>query len=161
MTAAEAIDLGRLSAEPGFLLRLAQLQVYEDLLAGLQPDGLRPGAFSVLYLVARNPGARQGALAERLTIKRAQMTKLVQALVARNLVTRHVPQDDRRGVQLRLTDAGAALLKAHKTRFLAGDAQPLPNLSAAETRTLKTLLAKLTRLETARPLPMREKETAS
>ncbi|MEL6236834.1 MAG: helix-turn-helix domain-containing protein, partial [Pseudomonadota bacterium] len=82
------------------MLRLAQLQAYSTVLEGVDPDGPRPGAFSVLYLIARNPGLRQGALAKRLMIKRAQMTKLVQALTARKLVQRSVPADDRRGIEL-------------------------------------------------------------
>ncbi|MEM9196763.1 MAG: MarR family transcriptional regulator [Pseudomonadota bacterium] len=149
MPPASRINLGALGKEPGFLLRLAQLQAYSIVLEGLDPGGLRPGAFSVLYLIAQNPGMRQGTLAKHLLIKRAQMTKLVQALAAQNLVARSVPAGDRRGVELALTPAGAALLAAHAPRFLAQGDAALPGLSAGETRTLKTLLAKTLGLQVA------------
>ncbi|MEL6236759.1 MAG: MarR family winged helix-turn-helix transcriptional regulator, partial [Pseudomonadota bacterium] len=92
---------------------------------------------------------RQGALAKRLMIKRAQMTKLVQALTARKLVQRSVPADDRRGIELALTPAGDALVAAHAPRFLAQGDATLPGLSAGETRMLKSLLAKTVGLPVA------------
>ena len=78
----DAIDFGDLTRSVGFLLRMAQLQSFDMFFARLAKHGLKPGEFTLLWVVGLNPGLRQGSLARRLRIKPAHMTKLVQRLVA-------------------------------------------------------------------------------
>lgn len=148
MTVTAKIDLGQLNQSLGFALRMSQLSVFEEFYAALGQFGMKPGEFSILYLLSRNPDARQGEIAERLRIKRAHMTKLVHSFDARGLILRRVPDDDRRAVLLRLTPEGEAFVADHAAAFFgyhaAADAG---RLSAAERTQLLRLLRKFGGLE--------------
>ena len=141
-TGQSAIRLGPLAGSLGFLLRLAQLESFKDFFAYFDGHDIRPGEISVLLLIAENPGIRQGAVARRLTIKRAHMTKMVQAFEASGLVEKRVPEDDKRGVELRLTPAGRAYLDKVRPIFAAHELAQPSTLSAEETETLRRLLLK-------------------
>lgn len=112
------VELGELNASLGFLLRVAQLQIFEQFFEAMSGESLKPGEFTVLWVIGLNPGAGQGAIARRLMIKPAHMTKLIQRLVEAGHVERTVPPDDRRSVQLSLTKEGLAFVAKHKDRFL-------------------------------------------
>src|SRR6516164_4930559 len=82
------IELGELSELLGYLLKRAQLRVFEDFLNCVAPLQLTPAQFSVLLLLDRNPG--------------------------RNLCTRVRSTNDRRSHILALTDKGRAVLARAK-----------------------------------------------
>lgn len=139
----EAVDLGEMTDSLGFMLRLAQLRLFERFFQGFAEAGVRPGEFTVLWVIALNPGVRQGALARVLTIKPAHMTKLVQRLVSDGLVRRHIPPQDRRSVELTLTGAGRDYLDRHRATFLRVHDAERDGLTEAEGAELLRLLAKL------------------
>ncbi|MFC7704410.1 MarR family winged helix-turn-helix transcriptional regulator [Plastorhodobacter daqingensis] len=139
---ARGIDMGPLRSSLGFLLRLGQLTSFEDFYTGLADLGLRPGEFSVMIILYRNPGIRQGVLAQRLMIKRAHMTKMIRTMEDAGLVERAIPEDDRRSVELRLTGEGQNLVARHLPRWRAHEARPKETLSAAEEADLLRLLRK-------------------
>lgn len=126
----------------GFLLRLAQIDSFERFFADLGHLDLRPGELTVIVLLEGNPGVRQGVLAEALKIKRAHMAKMVRALGEAGLIRREVPEDDRRAVELYLTEAGATLARRLRPAVTAHEARTPPTLTPAETATLKRLLRK-------------------
>jgi len=105
-SSSSTITLGRLATDIGFLLRLAQVKVYERYFREYGDRHVKPGEFSVLWAIAHNPGVRQNVLCQELIIKRSHMTKLVRSLEDRELVSRRVPDDDRRGVELTITEKG-------------------------------------------------------
>ena len=146
MSVTEKLDLGRLGHSLGFALRLSQLAVFGEFYAALDQFGMKPGEFSILYLLSRNPDARQGEIAERLAIKRAHMTKLVRSFEERGLVSRRVPDDDRRAVLLRLTAAGEAFVADHAAAFFGYHADK-GRLTQAERGELLRLLRKFSGLE--------------
>ncbi len=145
------VALGPMASSLGFLLRLAQLKNFGAYYAAVGPDGPAPGAFTVLTLIDRNPGIRQGVLAQELRIKRAHMTKLVRTLVADGLVARRVPEDDRRSVELRLSEKGRRHLAAHAPAAHRQGSGPVEELSVEELAVLVRLLRKYLRHE--EPLP--------
>lgn len=138
----EAVGFGPLEDSLGFLLRLAQLQNFTAFYEKLGGLGLRPGAFTVLMLVGENPGIRQGVLASALMIKRAHMTKMVQAMEAEGVLNRTVPAEDRRAFELRLTEAGEKRLSEIRAEFDVFEASSAGLLSPSEARQLKDLLRK-------------------
>ncbi|MFW2542262.1 MarR family winged helix-turn-helix transcriptional regulator [Primorskyibacter sp. 2E107] len=138
----ENLDYGELAGSLGFLLRLSQLQSFAGFFSGMEGFDVRPGEISVLMLLAQNPGVRQGVLARALMIKRAHMTKMVRAMETAGIVTRTVPEDDRRSVELWLTDKGKARLDTMQAPFLAHETRNASVLSATEEAQLKTLLRK-------------------
>ena len=146
MTVTETLDLGQLGHSLGFALRLSQLAVFGEFYGALGQFGMKPGEFSILYLLSRNPDARQGEIAGRLAIKRAHMTKLVRSFEARGLVSRRVPDDDRRAVLLRLTAAGEAFVADHAAAFF-GYHRGAGRLDPAERAELLRLLRKFSGLE--------------
>src|SRR5690606_34275198 len=115
----QTVNLGRLSGDLGFLLRLAQLKVYEQYFRQCGERQVKPGEFSVLWAIANNPGIRQSVLCQHLIIKRSHMTKLARSLEDRGLVSRGVPDDDRRGVELTLTEKGQEMVDEIGTWFFA------------------------------------------
>lgn len=141
--AAGAVRLGSLAGAPGFLLRLAQLRVWEDWSRAFPDDAEGPAVFSTLHVIALNPGLRQGALARALRIKPAHMTKLVRGLEDRGLVRRRIPEDDRRAVALDLTEAGRSHVAARAARFEAVNRALPPGLGPAERDALVALLRRV------------------
>ena len=115
---------------------------FQDFFRNLVDLDVRPGEVSVLMVIAENPGIRQGILARRLMIKRANMAKMARAMEGSGLVRRTVPEDDRRSVELWLTDEGAARLAALRTPFLDHEARTARSLSKEEEAELKRLLRK-------------------
>ena len=139
----DSVDLGALTGSAGFMLRMAQVAVYDQFFREFANTDVRPGEFSVLWVIAMNPDLRQGTLARTLNIKPAHMTKLVQRLVREGLVKRIVPPEDRRSVRLALTDKGRIHLNRHRSTFLhVHDAERI-GLTDAETTQLLGLLQKL------------------
>ena len=138
----DKVSIGELSHSLGFLLRLAQLKAFEDFFSDHGPRGLKPGEFSVLWVISCNPGIRQSVLGQRLMIKRAHMTKLIRALEDRELVSRSIPDSDRRAVELTLAKAGKHAVEAASDAFFSYEATTGAPLSSTERSQLIALLQK-------------------
>ena len=106
----DAIDTAGTSSIIGYRLRRAQLKVFQRFLAVFDELSLRPAEYSVLVLIADNPGRKQTEIAEVLGIKRANFVALVHEMEERGLVERRPAADDRRANALHLTKAGKAFL---------------------------------------------------
>ena len=100
-------DLTRLS---GYLIRQAQLWVFNDFNQRLASLDLRPAQYSVLSVTRENPGLSQMALSQVLGIGRSAIVPLLDILEARGLLKRTAAAD-RRSHALRLTAKGTALLE--------------------------------------------------
>jgi DNA-binding MarR family transcriptional regulator len=138
----DVVRLGALSESLGFLLRLSQLRSFGEFFAEFEDFDMRPGEATVLVLIGDNPGIRQGVLAKRLMIKRAHMTKMIRAMEETGLLSRTVPDDDRRSVQLWLTRRGKAHVEAMRAPWAAHEARPAGSLTRREEAELKRLLRK-------------------
>ncbi|QLF71916.1 MarR family transcriptional regulator (plasmid) [Peteryoungia desertarenae] len=138
----ESIDYGPLSNSLGFLLRIAQLRNFDQFYSRLGDSGLRPGEFSVMWLIYLNPGIRQGQLGRILSIKPAHMTKVVRRLEDLGRLERRIPEEDRRSVRLSLTDKGRHFVQAHEADFFGEDSYHNHGLTQKETETFIRLLRK-------------------
>lgn len=143
----DEVDLDRLNTALGFLVRLAQIKVYEHFFEECGERGLKPGEFSVLWVILHNPGIRQSVLGQRLMIKRAHMTKLIRALEDQGLVSRRIPDDDRRAVEITLTPAAVTMVQQAADWFFAYEGSIGSNLTAAERQHLTALLQKFIGLD--------------
>jgi DNA-binding MarR family transcriptional regulator len=139
-----AVDFGPLSENVGFMLRLAQLQVFENFFDEFGPRGIRPGQIGILVAIAENPGIRQGTLARALRIKRSNMAKIAHILVREGLIQRLVPSSDRRGVELRLTRSGRSFVDRALPDVRTNDRLATSMLTEHERATLVRLLHKMT-----------------
>lgn len=140
------VELGALRDSLGFLVRLAQVRVYDQFFSAFEGQDIRPGEATVLWVVDLNPGVRQGELAATLCIKPAAMTKLVARLVRNGWVLRIVPPRDRRSIHLELTAAGKTHLERLRETFLNVHAAERVGLNDAEYRKLIVLLRKFSRI---------------
>jgi len=70
------------------------------------------GRLAALLGVSAEPGIAPGALADRLEVKSATVTGLLDGLERRDLVRRTSVVGDRRSISLQVTSAGEALLAA-------------------------------------------------
>src|SRR3954470_2715873 len=120
------IDLGPLPDLIGYVLRRAQLAVFQDFFAAFTPFDIRPAQFSVLTIIERNPGLTQTKVAEALGIKRTNFVGMLDELETRGLAERRQTARDKRSYALYLTADGAALMrklkpviKAHEGRMVA------------------------------------------
>ncbi|MBP2559416.1 DNA-binding MarR family transcriptional regulator [Neorhizobium galegae] len=139
---ADEVDLDRLNSALGFLMRLAQLKIYERFFEEVGEHNLKPGEFSVLWVILHNPGIRQSVLGQRLMIKRAHMTKLIRALEDQNLVSRKIPDGDRRAVEITLTPEAVTRVEQASQWFFSYEASVGANLTAGERQQLTALLQK-------------------
>lgn len=133
---------GPLSESLGFLLRLAQLQAFEEYFNADGHAEHGPGEMSILLMIDANPSIRQGVLARALRIKRAHMTKIIQSFDRAGLVHTSVPEDDRRSLELMLTQAGKDRLTRIWDRVSQNELGRPATLTQRETETLKRLLRK-------------------
>jgi len=76
----KSIDLGPLPELIGYVLRRAQLAVFQDFFAAFAPFDIRPAQFSVLTIIERNPGLTQTRVAEALGIKRTNFVGMLDEL---------------------------------------------------------------------------------
>jgi len=85
--------------------------------------------FRTLAFLNRHEGACLSDVAEHIGLTLPSMSKMIDGLVTRRLVLRHVHPKDRRRVTLALTERGGGALQVAReaTRaFLAGRLAPLP-----------------------------------
>lgn len=141
------LEYGIMADSLGFLLRLAQLRSFAEFFDAWGDAGIKPGEMTVLMMIAQNPGVRQGVLARALMIKRAHMTKMIRALEIAGMVARTVPEDDKRSVELWLSDACKAQMQEMEARVLAHETRDVARLTRAEARTLSRLLRKYVALD--------------
>jgi DNA-binding MarR family transcriptional regulator len=102
---ASTVDLGPLANTVGYLLRRAQLAVFDDVIANFAELGLRPAQYSVLVLLGHTPGLKQSDVAAALGIQRANFVVLFDGLARRSSTP-----SDRRSYALYLTEAGEKVL---------------------------------------------------
>ena len=116
---------GELSADDyqalgAFRLALRRFLAFSE--AEARALGLSPQQHQALLVVRTESGVRAlsvGQLAERLLIRNHSAVGLVERLVERGLLTRAPAADDRRRIELTLTDAGAAALEVISRKNLA------------------------------------------
>nr|WP_286174181.1 MarR family transcriptional regulator [Rhodobacter sp. NTK016B] len=122
---------------------MCQTRAYDQFFREFQDTEVRPGELTLLWVLDLNPGLKQGSVGRTLNIKPAHMTKLIQRLVREEFVERRVPPEDRRSIQLYLTETGRDYLNRYRERFLAVHRAERVGLNDAEMATLLALLSKL------------------
>jgi len=112
---AARLDLGVLDGHLGYFIRRLQVWVFQDFIRTLATIDIRPAQYSVLVVIAANPGASQSQIAATLGIERARLARLLNKLEKRDLVERLESPSDARSHALRLTRDGNRTLKRART----------------------------------------------
>jgi DNA-binding MarR family transcriptional regulator len=135
-----ALDFGLLPGLVGYVLRRAQLKVFEDFIHAFEPLGLRPAQFSALLLIEANPGRSQREIAAGLGIQRPNFVAMMDEFETRGLARRTRSLVDRRSHALILTSAGAELLVRAKGVVAEHEARVTAGLGEADRLRLLALL---------------------
>lgn len=129
----ELVDLGLVVS------RLVRAQMRRHTSTSITLPQLRALAY-----VNADPACGPSQLAEYLMLSRPAVTRVLDALAERHLITRHAHPDDRRRRQLSVTAAGRRHLDGYFARARAIVAERLADLSArdraAVTRALRLVL---------------------
>ena len=122
----------------------ALTQLYDDLMA---PSGLRITQFSLLSTLAREGTARISHLADALLLDRTALSRTLDPLLERGLVS-IVSGRDARTREASLTRAGAKALRAAQPHWKRAQVQVANKLGAAR---LEALIATLGEIEALHP----------
>lgn len=95
----------------GYALRRAQGQVYADLNDALARISLRPLQYTLMLMVAENPGASQSSVCEALGIQKANCVPTMSELERRGLIIRRKSIADARSYELHITNKGKRMLQ--------------------------------------------------
>jgi DNA-binding MarR family transcriptional regulator len=145
------VDLPDSHAHPlarhiGFLLRRAQLAVFNDFSIRTAAFNITPTEYSILTAIEVKPNLQQGQLAELIGVKPGNCVALILALEKRRLLDRRVfakKPERGRALALRLTPDGKKLLKQVNRRVGEHQMHFIKLLGFQEHETLRVLLLQL------------------
>jgi DNA-binding MarR family transcriptional regulator len=104
---------------------------------------LRPVEYTMLALIDANPDVTARQLARGLAVTPPNIAVWMERLQSRGLVLRSRSQTDARLQHIRVSAAGAKLVREATRRLLEGEAAVMSTLSAAERAMLIELLHKV------------------
>lgn len=135
-----AVHLGVLDERLGYFIRRAQVWVFQDFIRGLASVDLSPAQFSVVAVIAANPGLSQSALSETLGIERARLARMLHELGDRGLTQRLPSATDARSHELQLTADGQKTLVRAKALSEEHEQRLMKKFGAERYKTLKAIL---------------------
>ncbi|WP_198968806.1 MarR family winged helix-turn-helix transcriptional regulator [Xylophilus sp. ASV27] len=141
----EQVDTRQLEKLAGYNVRRASLAVMDRFATHMQQHDLKVASYSVLSLIAHNPGITSRQLCATLAIQPPNLVGIINELDARGLLQRLPHPTDGRAVGLHLTKDGAALQARAEATVDAMEDEATQHLSAAERKTLIRLLQKIYR----------------
>ena len=137
-------ELGSLPDYLGYALRRAQMALFRDFARRMAALDVTPGQFSLLTLIAANPGISQVALARIHRLDKSTLSPAVDRLARRGMIRRRRAQGDRRFYALSLTDAGARTL-GQVTSLVEGQERAMADaLQPGEPGALVDMLGRVT-----------------
>lgn len=140
---AAKLDLGPLPGFVGYMLRRAQLLVFDDFIRTMSAIGLRPASFSVLAVIDANPGSTQSAVSEALGLQRTNLVAIIDSLEQGGFARREPAKTDRRSHALHLTQNGKRLLHEALALQAEHERRLLKRLGEQDAATLLHLLTRL------------------
>lgn len=141
--ASSGLDTSYLETLLGYNARRAALAVITVFLRRMAPFGLRPVDFSVLTLIAHNPGVTSRQLCAELDILPPNLVGMIKNLDKRGLIERKPHPSDRRALGLHLSAEGKQLQKQAQLTATRLEHDVSNSLTPAELDTLNALLRKV------------------
>ena len=119
--------------------------IKEGLSTCLKPFELSIEQFNVLRILRgqQNKPINLQDIQGRMVNKMSNTTRLIDKLISKNLVRRTICEDNRRKVEILITDKGLELLKGLDPIVDSQEAQLTSNLNTQELEILNKLLLKL------------------
>lgn len=139
-----ALSRGLLPELLGYRLRRAQAAVFEHFSRTVgAAEGITPGLFGMLQVIAANPGLSQSRLAGAMAVDRSTIVSVVDRLEAQGWVARAASGRDLRTYALEPTRKGRLALARMEALVLRHEAEVAAALTPGERQTLMRLLARL------------------
>ena len=125
----------------------AQHEVFHEIRGDFRDDDLTQAEYDVLLTVTRGEGAsaRLRDVTANMLISQPSVSRLVDRMVTRGLITKCVDPHDGRGAIVTATEAGAAAFRRVATTHGRSIADRMSVLGDDELRQLEELTAKLRR----------------
>ncbi len=137
----------RLAIDAWESLFRAQHEVFEEISTDFEGDTLSQGEYDVLLTVTRAPDmtARLRDVTANMLISQPSVSRLVDRMAARGLISKCADPEDGRGALVRATEAGAAAFRKVAAVHGRSIAERMSLLSDEELSQLRDLTAKLRR----------------
>ena len=137
------VDSSYLESLVGFNARRATLSIIGLFLERMAVYDLRPVDFSILSLIAHNPGITSRQLCTTLGILPPNLVAMVGTLDKRGLIKRAPHRFDGRAMSLYLTKPGEQLMREAEKTAAQLERDATTRLSSSECNTLIRLLQKI------------------
>ena len=139
----EEVDTSFLRTLVGYNTRRASLTIIEVFMERMAVYDLKVVDFSVLSLVAHNPGVTSRQLCATLGVLPPNLVGLIAGLEKRGLIERRPHPSDGRAMGVHLTPAGVKLTAQAEQTAAQLEKDAAARLTAAERKTLIRLLQKV------------------
>ncbi len=139
----QGVDMGMLPDLVGYALRCAQVAVFQHFSEAVGETAITPPQFGAMVMIEANSGISQSAIATALRFDRSTLVQIIDKLEARKLVIRDISTQDRRSHALKLTPAGADMIRDLKRKVAEHEAQMTRHLDDTEKAILLDLLGKI------------------
>lgn len=127
----------------GWLLATSCNRLTAQAAKQLAPLGLTAAQYGVVLLLARGDASTSSELCRLMDYDRGAMTRLLQRLKAKGVLTHSPAPKDRRAQTLQLTEKGKLLHRQVQPTIDRLHQQALGGLSQEEAKTLATLLCRV------------------
>ncbi len=134
-----AVDL--LSVPP-LIFRFLRRKLIKTAMDDLAAD-IRMPHFEIMVVLKEEGTLHVAQIGEKLQIAKAQMTHLIDKLVALDLVQREMDETDRRTLNIALTQKGRILLEEHQDCMVNAVRENMASLSLGELEALSDSLRTL------------------
>lgn len=132
--------ISSLEAHLGYWLRLVSNHVSQGFAAKLAVRGVTVPEWVLLRMLHGEAGAAPSALADAMGMTRGGITKLIDRMIARGLVTREAGGADKRYQSVSLTASGRALVPDLAALADSNDREWFGHLDPDEAATLRAAL---------------------
>ena len=153
MSIRPASKISALASHTGFWLRLVSNHVSHSFARKLAGSGATVAEWVILREIFEARGTSPGRLAESTRLTRGAVSKLVDRLVRKGLVSRAEADQDRRFQDLQLTATGRALVPRLAVLADRNDGEFFSRLSVREQETLVATLKKLVAIHDLKGMP--------
>lgn len=140
-----SLDMGFLESLAGYNARRAALALIAEFLREMAPFGLRVVDFSVLTLIAHNPGITSRQLCAALDILPPNLVGMVRQMEGKGWIERRQHPTDRRAQGLFLTPQGQDFQARAQAKVASLESPDITHLTPGERDTLLRLLRKVYR----------------
>lgn len=136
-------EAGKREPRTLYLIKQVQYKTFVRLDAALQPIGVTAAQFRILATLAHGVKRSSADLSRMFGVKPQTMIKQIAILEANGLIRRTVAKDNKRVLEVELTDAGRATLRACDKAAVSIEQKIFAALEPEEVQTFRALMMKL------------------